>query len=304
MNKLLNLGSLNIDHTYAVQTAAEPGETVKAQGYARNIGGKGLNQSVAFARAGGTVCHGGKIGPEGLFLKEFLTAEGVDASRVLESTEPTGHAVIQVESTGQNCIVVYGGANRTLTEAEIDAMLEGFGEGDFLLLQNEVNRIGYAAQQAKKRGMQVVLNPSPAEDLDIPLDLVDWFVLNEHEAGALFGPAWEAATGNRASASPKMAAICMIPLMKQTCPGAKFVLTLGENGAMYFDETESVHQEAFRVDAVDTTGAGDTFTGYFLQAILAGKTPAEALERAAKAAALAVTRPGAAAAIPRAEELK
>ncbi|MBE6037517.1 MAG: ribokinase [Clostridiales bacterium] len=301
MARLLNLGSLNIDHTYRVKRLAAAGETVPVFALERHIGGKGLNQSAAYARAGGKVFHGGKIGPDGLFLKQFLQDEGVDTGHVLETGSVTGHAVIQVDEEGRNGILVYGGANRELTENEIDGMLAAFGPGDALLLQNEVNLTAYAAKRAKERGMLVILNPSPVEDLEVPFALVDWFLLNEHEAVQLFGSPQD---DFRAELLPRLTASGLIPVMQKTCPQAKFVLTLGETGAVCFDSQRILYREAFSVEAADTTGAGDTFTGYFLQSILAGGSPEEALLLASKAAALAVTRPGAAEAIPRAEEVR
>ena len=146
MARLLNLGSLNIDHTYRVKRLAAAGETVPVFALERHIGGKGLNQSAAYARAGGKVFHGGKIGPDGLFLKQFLQDEGVDTGHVLETGSVTGHAVIQVDEEGRNGILVYGGANRELTENERRS-LEESSENTSLLY-------GYAMSLVALRGTE------------------------------------------------------------------------------------------------------------------------------------------------------
>ncbi len=283
MKRLLCFGSLNIDYTYAVKDFVSSGETIKSSGLQRNIGGKGLNQSVACAKAGGTVYHAGKIGQDGLFLKDYLDKNGVNTELLNVGDTPTGHAIIQVNEKGGNCIIIHGGANVEITEEYVDRVIAEFGAEDVILLQNEINNLAYIVKSAKAKGMTVVLNPSPVEGLELPFEMVDWFILNEHEAEALFGEK----DVDRA-----------IEKMREVYPGAKFVMTLGAEGSVYIDAEQVIKTPAVRVRAVDTTAAGDTFTGYFLNAIMNGKCPQDAMLIASKASSITVSRNGAAESIP------
>ena len=283
--KILNFGSLNLDLVYQMPHFVRAGETLSSLSFSRNVGGKGLNQSVALAKAGAQVYHAGLVGEDGEMLRSFLRDSGVDVRFVRTVDQPSGHAVIQVEPAGNNCIFLYGGANQCVTEEFIREALAPFGPGDFLLLQNEVNAIDRIIELAAERGMQVVLNPSPvAENLQkLPLDRVSWFILNEIEGAELSGETEPDAILD------KLAALY---------PHARFVLTLGGDGSVYAGGGERVAQRAFTVRAVDTTAAGDTFTGFFFAAAADGVGVPEALRRASKASAISVTRPGAAASIP------
>ena len=189
--KILNYGSLNIDHVYQMPAFVKAGETLSATDCQLHTGGKGLNQSVALARAGAEVFHGGKIGADGLELKAFLEEAGADCRFLRIDPEiPTGHAIIQVVASGENCILIYGGTNTRITEAEIDETLENFGPGDLLLLQNEISNVNYLIHRANEKGMITVLNPSPitAELLTYDgLSLLDWMIVNQGEAEALAG---------------------------------------------------------------------------------------------------------------------
>lgn len=288
MKRLLCFGSLNIDYTYAVKNFVLAGETIKSSGLQRNIGGKGLNQSVAFAKAGGKVFHAGKIGQDGLFLKSYLDENGVDTEFLNIGDTPTGHAIIQVDEKGGNCIIIHGGSNAEITDEYVNRVLSHFGSDDVLLIQNEINNLSYIVTKAKEKGMMIVLNPSPVEGLDLPFEMVDYFILNEHEAEALFGE----------SETEKA-----IEKMRSCYPDAKFVLTLGAEGSVYIDSEQIIRTEAMRVKAVDTTAAGDTFTGYFLNAVMNGKCPEDAMKLASKAAGITVSRNGAAESIPKFDEL-
>lgn len=288
--KILCFGSLNIDHVYRVEQFVAPGQTLSAISYQKNAGGKGLNQSVALARAGAPVCHAGQIGEDGRFLADLLQKEGVEIASLAVTDLPTGHAIIQVDATGQNCILVCAGANGALSADYMEEVFSRFGAEDWLLLQNEVAGLPTLLSLAKARGMRVVLNPSPITP-DLPaadLSAVDTFLLNETEGLAL--------TGERAPEG-------VLEALTRRYPHAEIVLTLGEAGAIWRQGREQCFQAAYPVKAVDTTAAGDTFTGYFLAARMAGDSPASALELAAKAAAIAVTRPGAAASIPYRDEI-
>ena len=260
------------------------GETLSSSVYQRNPGGKGLNQAIALARAGMEVSFAGAIGRDGLFLRDYLASFGVDTSLVRVLEEPTGHAMIQLDEAGQNAIVLYGGANQQMTGASIRDTLADFGVGDCILLQNEINLLDEIVRQAKEKGMQVILNPSPMSGALPPLlPLVDWLILNEVEG--------EDVTGCREPDA-------MLDALLERCPDCRVVLTLGVQGAMYADRTRRCFQPAFPVQVVDTTAAGDTFTGYFFQGVLGDSTVEEALRAAARASAIAVTRPGAGGSIP------
>ncbi|WP_102050128.1 ribokinase [Pygmaiobacter massiliensis] len=291
--KILNFGSLNIDNVYQVDHFVRKGETISSKSLTLFSGGKGLNQSVALGSAGAKVWHAGSIGKDGLFLLETLRTAGVNVScvRVLEEGK-TGNAIIQNDAEGDNCILLYGGANQRITREQIDETLSHFSAEDFLVLQNEVNELHYLVQKAHEKGMRIVLNPSPMDEkiFEINLSLVDLFVLNDLEAAELTG-----GTGTEPAT--------MLALLQRKFPSACFVLTLGPQGAYYADAKQTIWQEIYPAKVVDTTAAGDTFTGYFLAAILEGKSVKASLDLAAKAAAIAVSRPGAAPSIPKLDEV-
>lgn len=291
--KILNFGSLNIDNVYQVDHFVRKGETISSKSLTLFSGGKGLNQSVALGRAGAKVWHAGSIGKDGLFLLETLRTAGVNVScvRVLEEGK-TGNAIIQNDAEGDNCILLYGGANQRITREQIDETLSHFSAEDFLVLQNEVNELPYLVQKAHEKGMRIVLNPSPMDEkiFEINLSLVDLFLLNDLEAAELTG-----GTGTEPAT--------MLALLQRKFPSACFVLTLGPQGAYYADAKQTIWQEIYPAKVVDTTAAGDTFTGYFLAAILEGKSVKASLDLAAKAAAIAVSRPGAAPSIPKLDEV-
>ncbi len=284
--KILNIGSLNFDRVYEVPHFVAPGETLLSEGYAEFLGGKGLNQSVALARAGAQVFHGGAIGPDGDPLVNFLNHSGVDTHLLCQVSTVCGHAVIE-KSKGQNRILVCGGSNQCITEAQIDEMLSEFSSGDLLLLQNETSCVDYAIRQGKKRGMEVALNASPVTPalLDYPLDLVDLLLINEIEGKALSGMDTE--DFDRLLES----------LMKKF-PQAEIVLTLGDQGVRWCKGPRVLSLPCKKVQPLDTTAAGDTFTGFFLAARAAARSAEDALALATAASALAVTRPGAAPSIP------
>ena len=292
--KVLCFGSLNIDYTYRVPHFVQKGETIAAEDMKVFCGGKGFNQAVAFARVGAETCQAGAVGKDGLFLLDSLKAAGVNTEfvSVLED-QKTGCAIIQNDHSGDNCIMLYGGTNRAITREMADSVLEHFGQGDVLVLQNEINEIPYIMEKAHECGMKIVLNPSPMEEAirTFPLEMVDYFFLNQVEACQLLGDE------NRENPEKQLEAL------RERFPAAAIVLTLGEKGSLYADGTQKHAQPAFRVKAVDTTAAGDTFTGFLMGGLLDGRTVPEAMELAAKASAIAVTRPGASPSIPTLEEV-
>ena len=288
--KVLNFGSLNLDLVYQMPHFIRAGETLSSTSFSRSVGGKGLNQSVALAKAGADITHAGMIGQDGLMLRDFLSENGVNTALVRVVDQPSGHAVIQVEPDGGNCIFLYGGANRCITDEFIAEALSGFGRGDLLVLQNEINSIDRIISAAYDKGMQVVLNPSPIADnlKSLPLEKISWFILNEVEGAELSG-----------ETEPDK----IIERLLALYPHAKIVLTLGGDGSIYADRHRRIRQSAYRVKAVDTTAAGDTFTGFFFAAVADGVDVENALKRASKASSISVTRPGAAASIPTLSEV-
>ena len=284
--KILNFGSLNIDHVYQVDHFVRAGETLASSGYARHMGGKGFNQSIALARAGAAVYHAGCMGEDGDFMRAYLREAGVNVAFLRTVDEPTGHAMIQVEPSGENCILLFGGANQRIEAAQIRETLAHFAAGDILLLQNEVSGLPALLEEGAKRGLRIAINPAPMDAGIVAADLseVRWLIVNEGEGAALSGAK---------NAQDVLAAL------REKYPHAAVVLTLGEKGAYYQDENETCFVKAFCAgEAVDTTGAGDTFTGYFLAGIAAGASAKRAMEIAARASGIAVTRAGAAQSIP------
>lgn len=296
--KVLTFGSLNIDYVYKVEHMVQKGETISSLGLQVFSGGKGLNQSIALARAGAEVYHAGAIGEDGLFLIEQMKAAGVDISHVqIRSDVRSGNAIIQNDASGDNCIILYGGANQAITKAQVDEVLAGFEAGDYLVLQNEINELAYIVDQAAAKGMKIVLNPSPMNDKILGLDLakISIFMLNEIEAGQILHA--------EAAADQKMG-ITAAQALRARYPQASVVLTMGSNGSVYVDQTQTIMQKVYKVDAVDTTAAGDTFTGYFIAGMIAGLTIQEAMDQASRASAIAVSRPGASPSIPTLGETK
>jgi ribokinase len=288
---IVTVGSINIDHVYGVDHFVRPGETMASSSFEIFAGGKGFNQSIALARAGAAVRHVGRIGPGREWLLDSLKGEGVDTEYITIGDDPTGHAIIQVVPSGENAIILHSGANHAIGEGDIDRALAECAPGDWLLTQNETSTVAYAISRAKERGLKVAFNPAPMSDAvkAYPLDLVDLFILNETEAEALTG------LGNPDQACTQMG---------EAYPDAATIITLGVKGALYAKEGKTICQPSTEVDAVDTTAAGDTFIGYFLAELMTSNDPRAALAQGCLAAALCVTRPGAADSIPSQEEVQ
>lgn len=288
--RFLVMGALNYDHVYGMKHIVAPKETAASLRLETACGGKGLNQSIALAKAGAAVWHGGMVGEDGALLVETAAGYGVCTDFIRTVPGRSGHAVIQVDQEGQNAIVLYGGSNQCLTKAYMQETLLAFGRGDCLVLQNEVNMGGEILAQGAARGMEVALNPSPfgTEILNWDLSKVSLFFLNEVEGEQMTG---------KQEPEEMVSALCA------RYPAATVVLTLGEKGAMYADRERKFFCPAVLVRAVDTTAAGDTFTGYFLAARAKGFSPEQCMRTAAQASALAVSRQGAAPSIPVWEEV-
>lgn len=288
--KVVNFGSLNLDHLYHVPHAVVSGETISAINYTTSIGGKGLNQSIAAARAGVSVCHAGLVGKEGGILVDCLRESGVDVSLVQTVSAPQGHAIIQINEEGNNCIIVFGGSNQELSRGYVDQALANMGAGDYVIVQNEVSNVGYIISAADALGCTVVFNASPIDDSLLRLDYrkVDWLVVNELEGMTIAG--------------------CreiedIIPLLTQRFPELHIILTLGDSGSVCFTDGQIWKQAALPAQVVDTTGAGDTFLGYCVAGLIRGEDAATMLRTAAGASSLAVSALGAAASIPYREQV-
>ena len=288
--KVLNFGSLNIDMVYSVDHVVRPGETTASAELRYFCGGKGLNQSVALARAGAEVSHAGCVGADGGRLISLLRDNGVDTSLVTKSESPSGHAIIQVDRDGQNSILLFGGANMEITPEQIENAVGNFSAGGRLFLQNEINGISEIIGAAHERGLEIVFNPSPfgAEILSYPLENIDWFVVNETEAEELTG-----------ETEPEK----ILGAFSQKFPRASVLLTLGADGAFCRTKDGTFYCKIFSVPVVDTTAAGDTFLGFFF-AMLDRFGAERALKIASAASAVAVSRPGASASIPTLDEVK
>ncbi len=276
---IYNLGSINIDLVYQVPHLPAPGETLHSKGFSKGLGGKGANMSIAIAKAGGAVKHIGAVGADGVWLRELLADTGVDTEFVEVLDVPTGHAVINVDDAGENAIVLYSGANMALQESQIKAALAGANAGDWLLLQNETSLGSFAAEIAREKHMKIAYAAAPFETSAVAelIDKVDLIAVNEIEAAAL---------------------------LTMADGVEKLLITKGAKGIRYRDSGTEYTQDVFKVNPVDTTGAGDTYLGYFLAGIDMGMAPQTALRRAAAASSLQITRLGAAAAIPELAEVK
>ncbi|KXL53146.1 ribokinase [Anaerotignum neopropionicum] len=283
--KILNFGSLNLDYVYNVDHFVQPGETLSSKGLYINCGGKGLNQSIAAAKAGNTVFHAGFIGKGGEILENKLTENGVDTSLIKRLEESCGHAIIQVDSSGQNCILLYGGTNQHLTKEYINETLDEFGNEGLVLLQNEANLVDYIMTEAHKRGLKIAFNAAPMDEKvsGYPLGLLDWLIVNEVE-------------GKQIAGCEKDEEI--LPVLKKKYPSMNILLTLGSKGAICFFNGETFKIGCYQVEVVDTTAAGDTFSGYFLYGVLNGKSIPASLRMATTASALAIGKKGASDSVP------
>lgn len=290
--KILNFGSLNIDHIYRVDHIASPGETVTAIDLQYQAGGKGLNQSIALAKSGVDTYHVGCVGKDGDILVSLLQQAGVKIDYLKPVEELNGHAIIQVSRNGQNSIIIHKGSNQAMTKKHVDWALGEVQPGDLVLLQNETSQVFYIAQSCREKNIPLAFNPSPfTQNLmaDFPFEAVTYLLINETEGMQISG-----------YREPRKIAKALL----ERFPQMQIVLTLGKKGVLYTDCYCMVQQDAFPVQAIDTTGAGDTFTGFFLGHILQGDNIKNALCTASAAAAISVTRFGAAASIPDLESVK
>lgn len=290
MGKILVFGSLNLDDVYRVDHFVRPGESLITKNYTNFPGGKGLNQAVAFAKSGAETCISGKIGLDGTLLLETLRQEAIDTTHLDCSGSRTGRAIIQVDDGGQNSILVDPGANGEIEMEQLHQTLAAFGKEDVLVTQNETSQTVELLRAAHRQGMQIAFNPSPINERlkECDFSQVNWLFINEIEGYEL--------TGER---EPE----AITAQLHARYPALKIILTLGKDGVRYHDQEQVLTHGVYPVETVDTTAAGDTFTGFFLGSLMQGISLAEALELASIASSIAVSRMGASCSIPTKKEV-
>ncbi|WP_162937916.1 ribokinase [Kiloniella sp. EL199] len=286
-NTIINIGSINVDHVYRVPYFVKPGETLPSKSYQRVLGGKGANQSVALSRAGENVKHIGVIGDDHTWIIDELKSSKVDTSSIEVVSVATGHALIQVDDNAENCILLFAGANHELNVDNLSNKLTGFEKGGWVLFQNEMPNLNQMISLVKEMGAKVAVNPAPFDSAAqaIDYDLVDLLIVNDLEAEELAKAKCQGDLG-------KLGELCPV-----------VIVTRGTKGAICYSGNETIEVPAFKVEAVDTTGAGDTFVGYVLSSIAQKLPLKEAMQRASAASALAVTKAGASVAIPASAEV-
>lgn len=288
--KVLCFGSANLDHVYKVDHFTVPGETQGCLEYNIKCGGKGVNQAIAMAFAGNDTYFAGIIGSDGGLLKDALVDKGVCIDYMKISNRPTGHAIIEVDQSGQNHILLYGGTNKEIDFEYIDEVLSHFSKGDIVVLQNEINNVPYIIERCYEKEMKIFFNAAPYDKTvqNYPIEKVTWLVVNETEGAAL---------SNEEDYEK------ILQTLKQKYPHTHILFTMGKEGSRVLTDKEDVKVEVLKVNAVDTTGAGDTYIGYFVRGIVEEMSLLETAQMATKASAIAVTRFGAVDSIPRYEEV-
>lgn len=288
--KVLCFGSANLDHVYKVDHFTAPGETQKCLEYAVKCGGKGVNQAIAMALAGNDTYFAGIIGSDGDLLKDALVDKGVHIDYMKISNKPTGHAIIEVDQSGQNHILLYGGTNKKIDFEYIDEVLSHFSKGDIVVLQNEINNVPYIIERCYEKEMKIFFNAAPYDKTvqNYPIEKVTWLVVNETEGAAL---------SNEEDYEK------ILQTLKQKYPHTHILFTMGKEGSRVLTDKEDVKVEALKVNAIDTTGAGDTYIGYFVRGIVEEIPLLETVQMATKASAIAVTRFGAVDSIPNYDEV-
>ena len=289
--KVLVFGSANIDRTYSVEHFVTAGETLSAEKMELFCGGKGFNQAIAFARAGCDTYFAGAVGDDGDLLAKTLQENGINTDNLKRVPGPSGHAVIQVTPEGQNSIIILAGSNGAINHEDVDAVLASFSAGDLVVLQNEISSVDYIIDRAKERGMIVALNPSPFNDRikTYNLSKVDYLLVNEVEGSLLTD-----------CALPKK----IVSAIHKRFPDSNVLLTLGCEGSVFVGKEGGFFScGVYKTSTVDTTAAGDTYTGYFLSEAVSSGNIEAALKTAAIASGISVSRKGAAGSIPYRKEV-
>ena len=278
---VFNLGSINADLFYQVPHLLAPGETLASTQHSRGLGGKGANMSVAIARAAARAVHIGAVGADGRWAVERLLEYGVDTRNIVELDVPTGHAVIMVDDHGENAILLFPGANRALTETHIASALMAATEADTFVFQNETSAQIEGATLASAKGMRVVYAAAPfdAQAVEAVLPMLDILVMNAVEAQQLTDA---------------------LGMTLGALPVRDVIVTLGGEGCRWINTDAGTDQmfPAIPVTPVDTTGAGDTFTGFLVAGLDRGLPMEQAISLGQQAGAIMVTRHGTADVIP------
>ena len=288
---VINFGSINIDHVYQVEHFVQPGETLASRNYQKLLGGKGANQSIALAKAGAQVRHVGLLNDTDLAVKQALMRAGVDCNHVKGTATPSGHAIIQVADSGENAIILFAGANHELTPAIVNQALDNAEAGDWVLMQNETNAIADIINLAEQKNLKIAFNPAPMTESVkfLPLDKIDLLIVNEVEAEALTG---------------KTQLEDIEAWFRANTSDTDIIITLGSKGAKLLTNSGEFSASAFKVTAIDTTAAGDTFIGFFLSSYVNNDDPQYSIRKACAASAIAVTKVGAAQSIPTIAEVE
>jgi len=289
--RVFNFGSINIDYVYEVEEIVKNGETISSNKQNEFVGGKGLNQSISLAKAGVEVEHVGVVGEKDKQLTQALEAVGVSTKFVKRITNLSGHAIIQVDKKGNNAIIVFPGANNCLDKNYIDEVFKSISSEDIVLLQNEISNVDYIVEKSYENGNKVYLNPSPFTDalLEVDFNKVHCLLINEIE-------------GETITQKKNPEQIC--ERLVQDYHNLNVILTLGEKGAMFHNNTCTEKHDAFITEVVDTTAAGDTFTGYFIANFLDDKEIKDCLKIACLASSCAVSKKGASDSIPFLKEVR
>src|SRR5699024_9261144 len=287
MSKVVVLGSINVDFTTQVNAFPKAGETVRGEHFKVTAGGKGANQAVACAKMGTEVAMIGKVGEDdyGTFLMDQLKNVGVDTSHVLKQGI-SGRTFINVDATGENTITYVPGANEMLTENEIEAMDELLDEAAFLVLQQEISpdMLKFVLKKVRSKKCQVLLNAAPSQAMEEDyLSFVDTLVVNEVELAYLLN---QAVSENTHEINKELDVLLAKGVQK-------IIVTLGSKGSLFKNRDHFFETPAYKVKAIDTTGAGDTFIGAYVSCKAQGKTDREAINFATAASACTVTKAGA-----------
>lgn len=290
-SKIIVIGSFNLDYVFNVDRFVRSKETMTSNGMTIHYGGKGFNQAIALARCYPETYFAAHLNHNERYLLPILEDNGIKTDYVTFVDEPTGMAFIQVDQSGENCILLNKGANHSFKDADIDAILDGFTKGDLLVLQNEINNLESLIKKAKLRGMKLALNPSPLTEnlLNINTNDIDFLLINEIEGEQL---------------SKKIDPEEIIEILRDKAPNTSIILTLGSKGVIAYHEQTKYMQEGRKVEAIDTTAAGDTFTGFLLGMLMQGKNIDLALKYATYAASLSVICKGAFESIPKLNDVE
>ena len=297
MKKICVIGSLNMDLVVNVENMPKKGQTLIGSDFKEVPGGKGANQAVAMARLGGDVTMIGKVGTDsfGQTLIDALKNDNVDTTYVHKENGPTGVAMITVDKNAENAIVVAPGANFKVSKNDIDKNIEAIKGSDIVVVQLEtpLDTIKYTLKKAKEFGKYTILNPAPAVKLeDSIIENVDLLTPNETELEILSG-----VSINNEDDILKAAQVMLEKGVK------KLIVTLGSKGSLYIDKENKIFKKSYKVDAIDTTAAGDSYTGAIAVSLSQGKNVEDTIDFASRVGALCVTKEGAQTSLPTIEEV-